>query len=1594
MLQKIMHSFKVRAIIAFLPWMFVVSWTAKAQLDSPFTYLSTVSLQTNFFYPNSFNLVDPPNGLISDTLSDFQSRQVLKQFQQASFDEYLPTLPQLKSANIQISEATKAIPLVVLDLEFDCFKNNVLSDSLIVLQNGYWQDVQGRSEEPFEKREVYAVLVDIDKYRESNVKFILESGSYYTNRGVPDILEINLDDGQGWIPLNFGQTVEAFYDNTSIDRYISIRSLRQDDTRIGVCAMNRMGGSSSFPNPNSVPYEWQSDITGDFTNSDRPWEFSVWYGPHEMFANAYTLWSADGVLDKPFIFVEGIDFGRSRSKYGNGSFGWYEFTSGLSEEYNFLEHMPVLLNELRANDYDIILLDFADGAAHVDWNTELLIKLIGLVNDAKVGKESNVIAGASMGGQITRLALAKMENQGIPHCSRLWVSHDSPHCGSYVPLSLMEAVAWLADYRADAEMFLSEVLQRPASRELMNVQIQINDLTPNIEHYAEMEELGYPSILRKVAIANGNGNGIGLSIESGDELLNYECNPLFHAKLVDLHFFAFPGRFNEFNALELAKVTISEKSEGFFENVLEGVAKQSKTIIYNLTYFDDVCYDAMPGGVRNSVHDFVDSFNREYDPPGNCEMILDHHYIENHSFIPTTSALGLWDLPINASVTDFLNNNPDDCPFDAYILAPGTANERHSQVTLGPEGNIEFIKRQVLNGEDRVGGVLTQFSPNSGVFNYGLQEDYFIHDIHVHNGGELYVNENLAFHFGDVGSPSASAHHEMSTSDCLAHITVSNGGLISLGSQSQDRTCTLNVMRSSSVEVDEGGMLRVNSNSNLIINNDAELRLMGGVLELNDGARIIVKEGGKLMFNGTLIKLNGSNAAIVFEGGELNVAPGETFTFTHDGNAGGYVEFSEYGQHVVTGVNSVVKFTGTNPNDVVLKITDGATLWNAEFGMGRLEIRDGKVEMSNAGHIYTDMRFVANNVIFEDDADLNTENAADVQVWYHNRCQVKNCQFNNVRFKTIYTRSAVSNTTFNGIRSGFKATGGFYGLTNCDFIDCAVKSSNLTFKSRISHSFFDPPQNKFCVQDESLSEITAYKNNFVDSDLGGIYKEGGKLILKCNKFQGLSVGVSANASDVNMSTLNRGGYNVFDNVGYCLRLQHATGLHLEEGYNDLSGYSSMCIAGTLDIPCYDENTCGVPVLATRNHWGMGQPWELQYPNGTVGPDSDNIMLFTTTEPDACAADGMFDEGCYVKVIDTAPILPVACESHILQQQSGKKSLQLTGVSLDTSVAIEFRDEETDPDNPPVSTSAFQDWPLDVAVHFAVTLMEDVDTLANDLNALDLMHEILHNELDQQNPVVKARMVLARQHMESALNNMLVQEEIQPMSPGDNFAAQVQQYVDVLNLMTEPSLSDTAWQRQFYLELEKVQLLRSLGLTHEALYVLQHIDDCGLSTLHQQLLNKWLSLVELELSMAEQYITLDIPLDALDYAVDSTAYLVPGSNVPDVYAYGSWILSSGEFEFLPCSGAFEFKAYQPARQTAIMVFPNPGNGAFSLAYEGVPAMGRIEIRNALGEILDVKESPLEPFSVNALDGLPPVPGVYFVVVSTATGRWSERVVVVN
>ena len=46
----------------------------------------------------------------------------------------------------------------------------------------------------------------------------------------------------------------------------------------------------------------------------------------------------------------------------------------------------------------------------------------------------NVVLGQSMGGVIARYALKDMENKGLPHDPRTYISHDAPHLGANVPL--------------------------------------------------------------------------------------------------------------------------------------------------------------------------------------------------------------------------------------------------------------------------------------------------------------------------------------------------------------------------------------------------------------------------------------------------------------------------------------------------------------------------------------------------------------------------------------------------------------------------------------------------------------------------------------------------------------------------------------------------------------------------------------------------------------------------------------------------------------------------------------------------------------------------------------------------------------------------------------------------------------------------------------------------------------------------------------------------------------------------------------------------------------------------------------------------------
>lgn len=114
-----------------------------------------------------------------------------------------------------------------------------------------------------------------------------------------------------------------------------------------------------------------------------------------------------------------------------------------------------------AKGYDVIVVNYTTytasngqtidgGGDYIERNAMNMIALIQELNRrlAILGStEQLVVAGPSMGGQITRYALAYMEkkfaetgNAAWKHNTRLWVSLDSPHLGANIPLGAQALV--------------------------------------------------------------------------------------------------------------------------------------------------------------------------------------------------------------------------------------------------------------------------------------------------------------------------------------------------------------------------------------------------------------------------------------------------------------------------------------------------------------------------------------------------------------------------------------------------------------------------------------------------------------------------------------------------------------------------------------------------------------------------------------------------------------------------------------------------------------------------------------------------------------------------------------------------------------------------------------------------------------------------------------------------------------------------------------------------------------------------------------------------------------------------------------------------
>lgn len=201
-------------------------------------------------------------------------------------------------------------------------------------------------------------------------------------------------------------------------------------------------------------------------------------------------------LARPVIMADGFNLGRSK----------------LDVLYDGLENGDfAFISELRRRGRDVILVGFEERSASILENAETVIAAILRTNAEQTGDNHLVVGGFSMGGIVTRYALAKLERQRMEHRTALYFSYDSPHRGASIPVGV-QAFSHFIPFAND----FAKQMDSPAARQMLWQHYdkdtgKIGVAPERSEFLSALERVGsWPQIPMKIAVANGRGDGVGL----------------------------------------------------------------------------------------------------------------------------------------------------------------------------------------------------------------------------------------------------------------------------------------------------------------------------------------------------------------------------------------------------------------------------------------------------------------------------------------------------------------------------------------------------------------------------------------------------------------------------------------------------------------------------------------------------------------------------------------------------------------------------------------------------------------------------------------------------------------------------------------------------------------------------------------------------------------------------------------------------------------------------------------------------------------------------------------------------------------------------
>jgi hypothetical protein len=362
---------------------------------------------------------------------------------------------------------------------------------------------------------------------------------------------------------------------------------------------------------------------------DRKWDL------RNGFAWVYYGEGSSGV-ERPVIMADGFNLGKSDLGL---------LYAGLDRDYP-------LITKLRQQGRTVILLGFQERTASVLDNAEAAKEAILQTVAERVDDSRLAVGGFSMGGLITRYALAQLEMQRMDHQTALYFSYDTPHRGAVIPVGI-QAFAHFIPTLPGKENDFARQIDSPAARQMLYRHYDSEDGSVGqdplrTEFLRRLEHLGgWPRIPRLIGVANGTGDGTGLNVPPGQLALK------------STGAIAFPG--STFNTQATGNgVTVAE-----LKRLLPPASKTVKT--------DDLPeFDGAPGGTLDSYGIIAKALE---DKGGKTD--LRHPTV---CFVPSVSAVAVRDIGTQDDLYVKIDGlDTDESELDEFLCSSTTTS--HTEIT-------------------------------------------------------------------------------------------------------------------------------------------------------------------------------------------------------------------------------------------------------------------------------------------------------------------------------------------------------------------------------------------------------------------------------------------------------------------------------------------------------------------------------------------------------------------------------------------------------------------------------------------------------------------------------------------------------------------------------------------------------------------------------------------------------------------------------------------------------------------------------------------------------------------------------------------------